>query len=127
MSETSHLRFLADMNLSPLTVAHLHSQGMDILRVNAVLPATTSDTEILSFARQENRVVITQDLDFSALLALSGFSSPSLVTLRLPVTDPETVTRRLLQVLPQVETDLHRGVAITVDDRTVRIRSLPIR
>ncbi len=122
----SDLRFLADMNLSPQTVEALRSQDVDILRVNSLLPATTSDREILNFARQENCVVITQDLDFSALLALSGFSQPSLITLRLSVTDPETVTRRLFQILPQVEQALHEGAAVTVEDVSVRVRSLPI-
>jgi hypothetical protein len=40
------------------------------------------------------------DLDFSALLALGGYDQPSLITLRLAMSDPETVTRRLLGVLP---------------------------
>lgn len=71
--------------------------------------------------------MITQDLDFSALLALGGHDRPSLITLRLLVTDPDTVTARLQQVLPHIETALQRGSAVTVDDRVVRVRSLPVR
>lgn len=70
--------------------------------------------------------MITQDLDFSALLALGGYQEPSLVTLRLTVSDPETVTRRLLDVLPGLEAVLQKGSAVTVDDFAVRVRSLPI-
>ncbi|RLT35008.1 MAG: hypothetical protein DWI57_15930 [Chloroflexi bacterium] len=127
MSAQGHLRFLADMNLSPQTVADLQAAGWDILRVNQVLSATTSDRDILTYARQNNQVIITQDLDFSTLLALAGFSSPSLVTLRLSVTDPETVTRRLLQILPQSEAALFDGAAVTVTDNSLRVRSLPMR
>lgn len=127
MNAQIHLRFLADMNLSPQTVADLQAAGWDILRVNQVLLATTSDRDILTYARQDNRVIITQDLDFSTLLALAGFSSPSLLTLRLSVTDPETVTRRLLQVIPQSEDALLGGAAVTVTDNSLRIRSLPMR
>ena len=127
MSVQGHLRFLADMNLSPQTVADLQSAGWDILRVNQVLPTTTSDRDILTYARHDNRVIITQDLDFSTLLAIAGYSSPSLVTLRLSVTDPETVTRRLLQVIPQSEDALFGGAAVTVNDNSLRVRSLPIR
>jgi predicted nuclease of predicted toxin-antitoxin system len=127
MSAQGHLRFLADMNLSPQTVADLQAAGWDILRVNQVLLATTSDRDILAYARRDNRVIITQDLDFSTLLALAGFSSPSLVTLRLSVTDPDTVTRRLLQVVPQSEAALLGGAAVTVNDNSLRVRSLPIR
>ena len=91
------LRFLGDMNLSPLTVADLVQAGWDTVRVSNLTLATASDTEILELARNDNRVIITQDLDFSALLALGGHDRPSLITLRLSNTDPAFVTQRLLQ------------------------------
>ena len=121
------LRFLADMNLSPLTVAALQADGYDILRVSSLLPATTADSVILEEARQREMVIVTQDLDFSALLALGGYARPSLVTLRLSNTDPHVVTQRLRQVLPRLEQHLAEGCAITVDDSAIRIRKLPIR
>ncbi len=80
---------LADMNLSPVTVNSLREEGWDILRVSSLLAANASDAEILELARRQDRVVVTQDLDFSALLALGGHARPSLVTLRLSNTDPE--------------------------------------
>ena len=120
------LRFLVDMNLSPRIVIDLSQQGWDILRVSQVLPMDTEDSEILEFARQENRVIITQDLDFSSLLALGGYEKPSLITFRLSVPEPETITRKLLELLPHIEDRLAEGCAVTIDDRKVRVRRLPI-
>ncbi|WP_363315792.1 MULTISPECIES: DUF5615 family PIN-like protein [unclassified Thermosynechococcus] len=37
--------------------------------------------EILEFARAQGRIVLTQDLDFSMLVALSSVRLPSLITL----------------------------------------------
>jgi predicted nuclease of predicted toxin-antitoxin system len=91
------------------------------------LPANASDQEILELARQENRVVVTQDLDFSTLLALGGYNRPSLITLRLSTSDPQTVTQHLLNVLVTVEQILQEGCAVTVDDAAVRTRKLPIK
>lgn len=125
--EGETMRFLADMNLSPLTVSALTADGMDIVRVSDVLPANASDETILDLARREGRVVITQDLDFSALLALGGYDRPSLVTLRLLDTDPDEVTQRLRQALSQVEVVLGQGCAVTVEETAVRARRLPIR
>jgi predicted nuclease of predicted toxin-antitoxin system len=125
-SEPPGLRYLADMNISPRTVEALRQRGLDIVRVSSLLPADAPDSEILRRARQEDRVVVTQDLDFSALLALGGCRRPSLVTLRLSLADPDTVTARLQQVLPHIERALQRGSAVTVDDRVVRVRNLPI-
>lgn len=119
-------RLLADMNISPKTVEALMQEGWDIVRVSRFLPKDASDQEILEFARREDRVVVTQDLDFSALLALGGYDRPSLITLRLSTSDPETVTRRLLEILPRIEQMLQEGCAVIVDDVAVRIRKLPI-
>lgn len=121
------IRLLADMNISPQTVRFLQQQGWDIVRVSEVLPATTPDSEILEFARQEHRVVVTQDLDFSTLLALGGYNQPSLITLRLLASDPDTVNQKLIEVLPGIEHELEEGCAVTIEDTAVRIRKFPIR
>lgn len=120
------LKFLADMNLSPITVIALRQVGFDIIRVSDLLPVGATDEEILSTARQHGMTVVTQDLDFSALLALGSYCSPSLLALRLSNTDPDAGTRRLVRVLPKVESALQKGSAVTIDDSAIRIRSLPI-
>jgi len=123
----AQIRLLADMNISPQTVTFLQQQGWDIVRVVEVLPATTPDPEIMEFARREERVIVTQDLDFSTLLALGGYNQPSLITLRLSASDPDTVNQKLIKVLPGVEELLEEGCAVTIQDTNVRIRKLPIR
>jgi predicted nuclease of predicted toxin-antitoxin system len=121
------LRLLANMNISPETVKALSEKGIDIVRVSQILPVTSSDREILDLARRENRILVTQDLDFSSLLALGGFDRPSLITLRMSVSDPEVVTRKLLDLLPELQDRLVKGCAVSVDDFSYRVRWLPIR
>lgn len=75
----SSLHLTADVYISPLTVAALKGQGYDIVRTTDLLPATASDAEILELARVQGRVVLTQDLDFSMLGALSSSGLPSLI------------------------------------------------
>jgi predicted nuclease of predicted toxin-antitoxin system len=122
-----YVKFLADMNLSPFTVSILRHKGYDVIRVSSVLAPSVSDDRILSFARREGYVILTEDLDFSALLAVNGYDKPSVVTLRLSFSDPETVAERLVQVLPRCMPALHEGAIVVVDDRAMRIRGLPIR
>jgi predicted nuclease of predicted toxin-antitoxin system len=98
-----------------------------IVRSTDLLPVTAADAEILEFARVEGRIVLTQDLDFSMLVALSSYDQPSLITLRLSSAKPDVVTQRLLEVLPNLEQDLIEGSAISIDDNSIRIRKLPIR
>jgi predicted nuclease of predicted toxin-antitoxin system len=122
----NNLRFLGDVHISPLTVAALKLHGYDILRSTDLLPATAADIDILELARVEGRIIITQDLDFSMLIAVGKYNQPSLVTLRLSSAKPDVITQRLLEVLPQLEEELTQGSALTIDDNSVRIRKLPI-
>ena len=122
-----NIRLLADVHISPKTVGDLQKQGYEIMRSSEVLPANAPDINILEFARTENWVILTQDLDFSMLVALSRYSQPSLITLRLSSAKPDIVTQKLLDVLPQIEEALQEGSAITIQDESIRIRKLPVR
>jgi len=114
------------MNISPRTVSALQRWGWDVVRVSDSLPATATDLQILGYAREHGRVVVTQDLDFSTLLALSGHGQPSLITVRLATSDPDTVSLRLGEVLRQYEREIFAGCAVTVGDASVRVRGLPL-
>lgn len=121
------IRLLADIHISLKTVVDLQNQGYEIIRSSDVLPRNAPDINILEFALRNNWIVLTQDLDFSMLVALSGRSYPSLITLSLSSAKPDVVTQKLLDVLPQIEESLLQGSAITIQDKNIRIRKLPLR
>jgi predicted nuclease of predicted toxin-antitoxin system len=120
-------KFLADLNISPLSVATLQQHGWDVVRVTERLPAQASDEEILELARREGRTILTQDLDFSSLVALQGLDQPSLVTLRLANPDPERIARSLLDLASVPVPLFEEGYAVTIEESSIRIRKLPIR
>jgi len=66
------MRLLADLHMSPLTVTFLRSLNHDVVRVTDVLPPNAPDEVIVGQARSDSRIILTQDLDFSRLIALSG-------------------------------------------------------
>ncbi|MCC6764081.1 MAG: DUF5615 family PIN-like protein [Deltaproteobacteria bacterium] len=119
------MKFLADLNIAPRTVLALRQQGFDIVRLDEVKLAHATDEAIVAYARAHGHVVVTQDLDFSAIVALSGLSAPSILSLRLGSAKADAVTERLSTILPNIQNDLANGAIVTVDDR-IRIRSLPI-
>jgi len=121
------LRFLADLNISPLTVEALRRRGWDVVRTSPLLSPKATDQEILTYARDTGWVLLTQDLDFSSLLALSGMDQPSLITLRLATAEPDVVTARLLESEALLSEALQEGCAVTIEDSMVRVRKLPIR
>jgi len=120
------LKFIADVHISPLTVGELRTVGHQINRVIEFLSPNASDEEIIGFARREDLVIITQDLDFSALIAQSGLARPSVVSLRIGNAKPQVVSEVLKTVLPLIEADLKTGAIVSVEETYFRVRKLPI-
>ena len=120
------MRLLADVHIAPRTVHFLQSLGHDVLRVDEILPPTAPDTLIVKTANDTERVILTQDLDFSAIIALSGQTKPSLISLRLSSTRVDWVNTILANLLSQLEEITQAGCIVTVVDHTFRVRLLPI-
>jgi predicted nuclease of predicted toxin-antitoxin system len=120
------MRILADVHIAPRTVQFLRSLGHDVERVGEALPGDASDRAIITRAQQQQRAILTQDLDFSAMIALGGAASPSLISLRLSSSRVEQVNEVLSRVLPSLEAHVLAGSIVTVENHRVRRRTLPI-
>ncbi len=120
------MKFLADMHIAPRTVQHLRQLGHDVKRVDDILPPTAADTLIIATAQETTRVILTQDLDFSALIALSGQMAPSLITLRLSSAPIGHVNTILSNAIPHLGSATQAGSMVTIEDHAVPIRPLPI-
>jgi len=120
------MKLLADMHISPRTVEFLRSLGHDVLRVNEILPANADDETIVARAVYESRTLLTQDLDFSAIVTLTEKNAPSLISLRLSSSRIEYVNTVLQKVLPALEQDVLDGTMVTVEDQRIRRRRLPL-
>ena len=73
------MKLLVDMNLSPSWVDRLSQHGFEAVHWSTIGAATAPDAEILVWAREHRFVVITNDLDFSAILAATPGQTPSVV------------------------------------------------
>jgi len=120
------MRFLADMGISPKTVEWLINQGYDAVHLLEQDLEKSTDEEILTKARYENRVVLTVDLDFGTLLAINKHTVPSVIIFRLGNASRDVIESCLAIVLKQCDQDLEKGVVISVDDEKIRVRYLPI-
>jgi predicted nuclease of predicted toxin-antitoxin system len=120
------MKFLADMAISQSTVLWLRQQGHDAYHVRDEGMQRSLDQEILAKARAEERILLTLDLDFGYLMAVSGAVLPSLIIFRLGNETATAVTHRLEEALACCEKDLLAGALVTVDDNTIRVRQLPI-
>jgi len=71
--------------------------------------------------------VLTCDLDFSALLATSSATGPSVIQVRTQDVLPESLGPQVVRVLLEQRDALQSGAIITIDEITARVRILPIR
>lgn len=120
------MKFLLDVGITPGLGELLEVDGHTFRYVPHHYSNKLSDYHILEFARQENEVVITHDLDFGKLLAFSGQSAPSVILFRIHQISAEVFYRLLREIWPSIEGPLTRGALIVIEVNSVRIRELPI-
>ena len=121
------MNFLADMGISMSTVIWLREKGYDSVHVRELGMQRSSDSNILSMAKNENRIVLTCDLDFGALLAASSDTVPSVIIFRLDNETPDNINTRLQVILTEISHHLEKGAIISVEQNRFRVRNLPIK
>ena len=120
------IRLLLDMGLAQSTAEFLRSLGHDAIHLRDEGLQRLPDDQIVTKAQVERRTIITHDLDFGRIVALSGDTVPSIVTLRLSDMKPTLVNDALRSVLEGAARSLEDGALVTVTDRGMRIRPLPV-
>lgn len=114
------------MAIAQSTVIWLRDHGYEALHVRDEGMQRADDEIILAKARSEGRILLTLDLDFGYLMAISGAALPSVILFRLGNESADVVTQRLEDVLACCQADLLSGALVTVDDDSIRVRQLPI-
>jgi predicted nuclease of predicted toxin-antitoxin system len=115
------------MNLSPEWVNLLAAEGWSAIHWSKAGNPKAEDWEIMSWARNDRRIVFTNDLDFTIALALTEAEGPSLVQVRGPNVLPELIGSRVIASI-HLHTDLlSSGAILTIDPDRARVRILPIR
>jgi predicted nuclease of predicted toxin-antitoxin system len=114
------------MLLPPALVDWLKTDGHDAVHASAIGLGRAADTEIMARAVVEFRTVVTADLDYPRLLALTGATGPSLILFRGGNWNEAEVTARISEILAGLsEGDLAQSILV-VERNRVRRRRLPI-
>ena len=120
------IRILLDQGLSRSTADYLRKIGWDVIHTAEANLSRSTDTEILEHARQSNRILVTLDADFHALLAVSNADSPSVIRIRQEGLRGPELADLLEQVMEKVNPQLQDGALVTVTSKTIRIHRLPV-
>ena len=93
------MKILIDMNLSPDWVSTFEANGLEAVHWSNVGDARAQDSEIVEYARANDFVVFTHDLDFGVLLALTHANGPSVIQIRAQDIMPAALAKRLIAIL----------------------------
>jgi predicted nuclease of predicted toxin-antitoxin system len=120
------MKLLIDMNLSPRWVNPLAEAGFEAEHWSTLGIAQAPDSEIMAFASANDYVVLTHDLDFSAILAATHGEKPSVVQIRADDVSLEAIGEQVIDALLQMTSELNEGALVTVDPNRTRLRLLPL-
>ena len=120
------MRFLADMGVSQRVVSWLRNEGHDALHVREENLLRLPNGLIFEKAYSEKRILLTFDLDFGEIVALSGGRNVSVILFRLRNTRTQHIINRLKNVLIDAGHALEQGAIVVVEEARHRIRRLPL-
>jgi len=121
------MKIVIDMNLSPQWVSVLETAGHEAIHWSQIGAANAPDREIMNWARTNNYVVFTHDLDFGAILAATDANSPSVFQVRTQDISPKKLAVIVLSSLKQFEDILIEGALITINEKQARAHLLPLK
>lgn len=119
------MRFLADMGVDIRVVDWLRNNGHDAKHLREEGLHRMPNGEIFTKAIQENRIIVTFDLDFGEIVALSKGKKASVILFRLHNTRTSHLLRRLSAVLKDTANALEEGAVVVVEESRHRVRYLP--
>jgi len=120
------MKFIIDMNLSPLWVQVLESQGWEAVHWSTIGAIDARDDEIMAWAKEHGTIVFTHDLDFGTILAATRANAPSVIQVRTQDVSPDALQDTLFAAIQQHQTLLESGALIIVDKHRLRARILPL-
>ena len=106
-------------------IPFLLDAGHEAVHWSTVGKADATDSEIMVFAAANDYIVLTNDLDFAAVLASTHQKKPSVVQIRAEDVDPNIIGTHIVAALQRAQKELEAGALITIEADRTRLRVLP--
>ena len=120
------MKLLVDMNLAPQWTSALAAAGHQAWHWAEVGDLRATDAEIMAWARSHDAVVLTHDLDFTTILALTRAAGPSVIQLRAQNVLPDALVHIVLRAIEDHANALAKGAIVSIDQVQARMRVLPL-
>ena len=120
------MRLLLDQGLPRSSAEILRNKGWDIQHTGEIGMSRATDRKILEYARDEQRIVITLDSDFHAILAVENLDSPSVVRIRQEGLRGPELAELVEKIWSRIGQQLENGAMATITEKAIRIRKIPL-
>lgn len=120
------VRVVVDMYLSVEWIPVLEEAGWPAVHWSEVGDPRADDPVIMAWALTHGCVVLTHDLDFGTMLALTQAGGPSVIQVRGQRVLPEHMGPIVLAALEQYDAELSAGALVVAEQARSRVRVLPL-
>lgn len=120
------MRYLLYQGLARSAVEYLRQAGIESVHVGDLGMAAASDAMILEEGIRRDAIVVTLDADFHSLRAFSNATMPSVVRIRMEGLKGIDLALMIQRVAELATEDLEAGAAVTVTNRRIAIKRLPL-
>jgi predicted nuclease of predicted toxin-antitoxin system len=119
------MKFLFDQSADFRLIDHLRSLGHDVAAVSRNYPHGLADEDVLTIARQEQRILVVADRDFGELIFNQGLAHAGVLFFRLPGAQLQTKIEHLDRALEDHADDLAAGKFVVVAPGNIRVAGRP--
>jgi predicted nuclease of predicted toxin-antitoxin system len=120
------MKILIDMNLSPAWVHEFKLYSIEAVHWSAVGQFDAPDNLLMNWARENEHIVFTHDLDFGTALALTKAEKPSVVQVRTQDVTIPHLSKMVISAFKTYADLLAKGALLVLDEDKNRIRILPL-
>ncbi len=120
------MRFVLDMNVRTEWVEGLRAAGLEVVHWSEVDDIRATDSSILAWAKEHGYSIITRDLDFPQILAITQAAGPSVIVLRTPGSRPGPYVAQVAAAITRLMPYLEDGAIVSIDSFRHRVRLLPL-
>jgi predicted nuclease of predicted toxin-antitoxin system len=113
---------LADHCVYEATIRLLIANGHDVVRLREIAPINSSDEDVLALAVLNNRILVTNDLDFGDIVRYPPEAHHGVILLRIRPETEREVHQLLLRMLLELDPGKIRRCLIVIDRNKYRLR-----
>lgn len=117
------MKFLADQCVWGKTIRLLQDNSFPVTTLKEIGQQIASDEEVLKIAKEEDAILITNDLDFSNIVTYPPSKYEGIIVLRLTARTQAAVHKVLLDLLKKIKLEAICHSLVVIDHHIWRIHS----